>query len=36
VPLMGEALDGVTLGFGVAVIATVFVSKKLPAGLEKA
>jgi drug/metabolite transporter (DMT)-like permease len=36
VPLMGEALEGVTLGFGVAVIATVFVSKKLPAGLEKA
>ena len=35
VPLMGEALDGVTLGFGVAVIATVFVSKKMPAGLAR-
>ena len=29
VPLLGEALDGITLGFGLAVIATVFVSKKL-------
>ena len=28
-PLLGEALDGITLGFGLAVIATVFVSKKL-------
>ena len=36
VPLMGETLDGVTLGFGVAVIATVFVSKKMPAGLARA
>ena len=36
VPLMGEALDGVTLGFGVAVIATVFISKKMPAGLARA
>ena len=33
VPLLGETLDGVTLGFGVAVIACVFVSKKLPAGI---
>ncbi|MDB5964775.1 MAG: eamA-like transporter family protein [Polaromonas sp.] len=32
VPLMGESLDGVTLGFGVAVVATVFVSKKMPVG----
>ena len=29
VPLLGEPLDGVTLGFGAAVIASVFVSKKL-------
>ena len=28
-PLLGERLDGVTLGFGLAVIATVFLSKKL-------
>ena len=30
VPLLGERLDGVTLGFGLAVIATVMVSKNLP------
>lgn len=35
VPLMGETLDGVTLGFGVAVVATVLVSKKMPAGQAK-
>ena len=29
VPLLGERLDSVTLGFGLAVIATVFVSKQL-------
>ena len=29
VPLLGERLDGVTLGFGLGVIATVFVSKQL-------
>jgi drug/metabolite transporter (DMT)-like permease len=29
VPLLGETLDGVTLGFGLAVIATVFISKNL-------
>ena len=29
VPLLGERLDGVTLGFGLAVVATVFVSKQL-------
>ena len=33
VPLLGETLDGVTLGFGVAVIATVLVAKKMPVGL---
>lgn len=30
VPLLGEKLDAVTLGFGVAVIATVFAGKKMP------
>ena len=30
VPLLGEQLDAVTLGFGVAVIATVFIGKKMP------
>ncbi len=29
VPLLGEALDGVTLGFAVAVVATVMVGKRL-------
>jgi drug/metabolite transporter (DMT)-like permease len=31
-PLLGEKLDAVTLGFGVAVIATVFIGKKMPVG----
>jgi len=30
VPLLGERLDAVTLGFGLAVIATVFIGKKMP------
>jgi drug/metabolite transporter (DMT)-like permease len=30
VPLLGERLDAVTLGFGLAVIATVFAGKKMP------
>ncbi len=30
VPLLGERLDALTLGFGLAVIATVFVGKKMP------
>ena len=30
VPLLGESLDSVTLGFGLAVIATVFIGKKMP------
>ena len=30
VPLLGERLDAVTLGFAVAVIATVFMGKKMP------
>ena len=30
VPLLGERLDAVTMGFGLAVIATVFIGKKMP------
>ena len=30
VPLLGERLDAVTLGFGLAVVLTVFVGKKMP------
>ncbi len=30
VPLLGERLDAVTLGFSVAVIATVFIGRKMP------
>ncbi|AKJ31723.1 DMT family transporter [Caldimonas brevitalea] len=30
VPLLGERLDATTLGFGVAVMATVFIGKRLP------
>ena len=30
VPLLGERLDAVTVGFGLAVIATVFIGKKMP------
>ena len=32
VPLLGEKLDAVTVGFGLAVIATVFIGKKTPVG----
>ena len=32
VPLLGEKLDAVTVGFGLAVIATVFIGKKMPVG----
>ena len=31
-PLLGEKLDAVTVGFGLAVIATVFIGKKMPVG----
>jgi drug/metabolite transporter (DMT)-like permease len=34
VPLLGEKIDGLTLGFGLAVIATVFVGKKMPVGVS--
>jgi hypothetical protein len=30
VPLLGERLDALTLGFAAAVIATVFIGKKMP------
>jgi drug/metabolite transporter (DMT)-like permease len=30
VPLLGESLDGMTLGFALAVIAVVFIGKKMP------
>ncbi len=30
VPLLGERLDALTVGFGLAVIATVFIGKKMP------
>jgi drug/metabolite transporter (DMT)-like permease len=30
IPLLGEKLDLITLGFGIAVIATVFIGKKMP------
>lgn len=32
VPLLGESLDAVTIGFSLAVIATVFIGKKMPVG----
>lgn len=32
VPLLGETLDAVTVAFGLAVIATVFIGKKMPVG----
>ena len=35
VPLLGERLDAVTVGFAVAVIATVFIGKKMPVGVAK-
>lgn len=35
VPLLGEKLDAVTVGFGVAVIATVFIGKKMPVFQQK-
>jgi drug/metabolite transporter (DMT)-like permease len=34
-PVLGEPLDATTLLFSLAVIATVFVSKKMPAGLPR-
>ncbi len=35
IPLLGEKLDAVTVGFGLAVIATVFIGKKMPVGHAK-
>ena len=34
VPLLGERLDAVTVGFALAVIATVFVGKKMPVNMN--
>ena len=34
-PLLGEKLDAVTVGFGLAVIATVSIGKKMPVGTAK-
>jgi drug/metabolite transporter (DMT)-like permease len=34
IPLLGEKIDTMTLGFGLAVIATVFVGKKMPVGIS--
>ena len=36
VPLLGERLDAVTVGFGLAVIATVFIGKKMPVHMAMA
>jgi drug/metabolite transporter (DMT)-like permease len=35
IPLLGEKLDAVTVGFGLAVIATVFIGKKMPVGTTR-
>ena len=35
IPLLGEKLDAVTVGFALAVIATVFIGKKMPVGMTK-
>jgi len=35
IPLLGETLDAVTVGFGLAVIATVFISRKMPVGTSE-
>lgn len=35
VPLLGEKLDAVTVGFGLAVIATVFIGKKMPVSSQR-
>jgi len=34
VPLLGESLDVVTVGFALAVIATVFIGKRMPVQQE--
>ena len=35
VPVLGERLDAATVVFSLAVIATVFLGKRLPVGLER-
>ncbi len=34
-PLLGETLDAVTVGFSLAVVATVFVGRRLPVGVQR-
>lgn len=36
VPLLGESLDRITVGFALAVIATVFIGKRMPVGTAAA
>ena len=36
VPLLGERLDAMTIGFGLAVIATVFIGRKMPVNVQTA
>jgi drug/metabolite transporter (DMT)-like permease len=36
VPLLGESLDAITVGFSIAVIATVFIGKKMPVATTSA
>jgi hypothetical protein len=30
IPILGERLDATTVSFGLAVVATVFISRKMP------
>jgi drug/metabolite transporter (DMT)-like permease len=30
IPILGETLDLLTIGFGLAVVATVFIGRKMP------
>ena len=30
IPILGEGLDATTVSFGLAVVATVFISRKMP------
>ena len=30
IPVLGESLDATTVSFGLAVVATVFISRKMP------
>jgi drug/metabolite transporter (DMT)-like permease len=35
VPMLGESLDALTVGFGLAVIATVFIGRKMPVSIAR-